>query len=82
MVPWVFKDPQTCNRSQHAGGEKLIALYSVFSIPSTRHYNFCIRNQYVARGEVKEKIHLSSVKTDLVLSSQIPFPPFLPRIKW
>lgn len=51
VVPW---DPRTCNRPQHVGEEKLIALSSGFSIPSTRHYNFHIRNQYVAQGEVRE----------------------------
>lgn len=81
-APWVFRDPQICNRSQHIGGEKLIVLSSVFSIPSTRHYSFYIRNQYVAQGEVKEKIHLSSVKADPALGSQMPFPPSLPRVKW
>lgn len=82
VVPRVFRDPQTCNRPQHVGEEKLIALYSVFSIPSARHYNFHIKNQYVAQGEVKEKIHLSSVKADPALGSQMPFPSSLSRVKW
>lgn len=81
MAPWVLRDPQTCNRALHAGAGKLIALSSVFSIPSTKHYNFYIRNQYVAQGEVKEKIHLSPVKADPALSSQMPFPPSFPRVK-
>lgn len=78
VVPW---DPRTCNRPQHVGEEKLIALSSGFSILSTRHYNFHIRNQYVAQGEVKEKIHLSSVKADPALGSEMPFPS-LPGVKW